>query len=167
MFFPPLSHFSTTCMHSAITGISSPPSFPKTYLSKPNQWVLMHMTAGPHVCCYYEPKLPFQQILPRKQMKATVIHWHCYSLRSKLERCTTFPKEKDHCFYLCIGHCHRAKHQAVPGYLSLGKGFFVKWCNTKDQAYIKAIYPSMAATLTASNTTPLDQTILNNSCINS
>lgn len=52
-------------------------------------------------------------------------------------------------------------------FFPLDKGFFVKWCNTKDQAYIKTIYPSMAATLTASNTTPLDQMILNNSCINS
>lgn len=52
-------------------------------------------------------------------------------------------------------------------FFPLGKGFFVKWCNTKDQAYIKAIYLSMAATLTLSNTTPLEQMISNKSCINS
>lgn len=59
-------------MYSAITGTSSPLSLPKIFLSKPNQWVLMYRTAGPHVCCHTEPKLPFPRIFPSKQMRATV-----------------------------------------------------------------------------------------------
>ena len=70
--FPQLSYLSTTCMHCAITGTSSPLSLPKIFLSKPNQWVLMYRTAGPHVCCHTDPKLPFPQIFPSKQLRATV-----------------------------------------------------------------------------------------------
>lgn len=168
MFFQQLSHFSTTCMHSVITGISSPPSFPKTYLSKPNQGVLMHMTAGPRLLSLWA-KTAFSTNLSKKTNEsnshplALLFTWiqirKVYHISHK-EGTLPLP------LHWTRSWGKTPSSTRIP-FFPLGKGFFVKWCNTKDQAYIKAIYLSMAATLTPSNTTPLEQMISNKSCINS